>query len=107
MMGEHLFDPAPYTRVFDPTRPCLDCGVATTPHAGRRERPTSGTWEWYIVHDHVWQAAGAGNGYLCIGCLERRLDRRLVPQDFPDLEINEPSSLDSPRLRARSRSSAS
>jgi hypothetical protein len=100
MMSEHLFDPAPYTRTRswrDPSNPCVDCGVATTP---RPLKP--GKWEWYVVHGPVWQTAGADpRNLLCIGCLEGRLDRRLVPQDFPALGINDPSPLDSPRLRAR------
>ena len=43
-----------------------------------------------MVHDAVWQAAGmptdrlqgAGRGFLCIGCLEGRLGRKLVARDF-------------------------
>ena len=97
-MCDHLFDPAPYTYVYNRSNPCNDCGVATT--------PDHGPWEWYMVHDSIWQAAGMKpRGVLCIGCLEQRLDRQLVPQDFPDLRINELHDelhdLDSPRLRAR------
>jgi hypothetical protein len=88
-MNEHLFDPAPYTFIDDPSSPCLDCGVATMPG------------EYYMVHDFVWQAAGMkSRGILCIGCLERRLGRQLVPQDFPEVEVNA-LALNSPRLRSR------
>jgi hypothetical protein len=76
---------------------CKDCGRDTTPRTPRR-----GTWEWYMVHDIVWRNAGmTPEGYLCIGCLEKRLGRQLSAFDFKDLPINEfgkPS--DSPRLRA-------
>ena len=58
------------------TAPCIDCGFETVPDIGK--------CEWYMVHDAVWFAAGMPKrpiGYegdwLCIGCLERRLDRML------------------------------
>ena len=40
--------------------------------------------EVYDVKDAIWKQAGmrAWNGCLCIGCLERRLGRRLRPKDF-------------------------
>jgi hypothetical protein len=36
------------------------------------------------VRDHVWKKAGMEpfGGCLCIGCLERRLGRKLKPKDF-------------------------
>jgi hypothetical protein len=44
--------------------------------------------EWsevYTVRDSVWKAAGMEpyGGCLCIGCLEKRLGRKLRPKDFP------------------------
>ena len=54
-----------------------------------------------MVTDAVWAAAKGGRTYLCIGCLERRLGRKLVPVDFTPLPVNEPSLLDTPRLAAR------
>jgi hypothetical protein len=60
-----------------------------------------GGWERYMVQNHVWEAA-RGEGWLCIGCLEGRLGRRLCAGDFKEgLPINEPDSLMSPRLRGR------
>jgi hypothetical protein len=53
-----------------------------------------------MVHDHVWAQAGMTDGFLCIGCLERRLDRCLQPNDFT-ATMSEPSPLDTPRLIAR------
>lgn len=45
-----------------------------------------------MVHDHLWAQAGTTDGFLCIGCLERRLGRRLQSRDF--------ARLDGPRLMA-------
>jgi hypothetical protein len=46
--------------------------------------------EYYMVTDHVWfeQARMPYRGMLCIGCLERRIGRRLRPRDFSDYPIN-------------------
>src|SRR5258708_1026501 len=40
--------------------------------------------EIYTVHDAVWKRARMKpyGGCLCIGCLERRIKRRLKPSDF-------------------------
>ena len=83
---------------------CIDCGFNTSPGnltraeaeqecarqiaAGRRNYsfPCSfdSRCEVYIVHDHIWKAAGMGpyTGCLCIGCIERRIGRELTPMDF-------------------------
>jgi hypothetical protein len=57
-----------------------------------------------MVRDDVWAAAGgpewadplstdvAASWFLCVGCLESRLGRRLAPRDFtaaPGLELGE------------------
>jgi hypothetical protein len=47
-------------------RPCSDCGSNTRD-------------EYYVVHDAIWFGAGNVDGMLCIGCLEQRLGRQLVP----------------------------
>ena len=52
-----------------------------------------------MVEDAVWAAAGAPEGYLCVGCLEERLGRPLVPDDFPPLPLNDDEDVDSIRLR--------
>jgi hypothetical protein len=64
-----------------------------------------------MVHDDVWVAAGMKprnpeddvdhSGFLCIGCLEKRLRRKLTPQDFTSDPINNPSPYDTPRLFSR------
>ena len=85
--------------------PCHDCGQRTTPYDAEG-RPED-SWEHFMVVDDVWEAAApytAEGGlirFLCVGCLERRIGRRLGPGDFEDLPINEPSELDSDRLRDR------
>jgi hypothetical protein len=82
---------------------CIDCGVNTAPGLSNRvelERgfaanvltgqdgveQTIDEWsEVYYVKPAVWQAAGMDDfgGCLCIGCLEQRIGRTLVPKDFP------------------------
>lgn len=65
--------------------PCHDCRIETL----HLEPPRRS--EFYMVTDEVWAAAGMGkvDGCLCIGCLEARIGRRLVPDDFPaDIPMN-------------------
>jgi hypothetical protein len=76
------------------TKPCLDCGG-----------DTSAIREYYMVIDAVWEAAGQiplsrrrqqtaeeqetrQRAFLCIGCLESRIGRRLTADDFTDVSIN-------------------
>ena len=76
---------------------CIDCGMNTFPGAPPRELAEflmnrdgvfpitiSDKCEVYYVRDSVWKKAGMEpyGGCLCIGCLERRLGRRLKPKDF-------------------------
>ena len=44
---------------------------------------------------------GKPGGYLCIGCLEARLGRRLTPADFPEFPVNQPDRFTSARLLDR------
>lgn len=86
-----------------PEFPCWDCGINTCPLEGDRE--------YYEVEDIVWHRAhGIGYGqtdngtegyFLCIGCLEGRLGRKLKPLDFKDLPANRPSPWLSDRLNDR------
>jgi hypothetical protein len=64
--------------------PCADCGTDTLEgFPGARS-------EFYMVHDSVWQQAGAPKlgCELCVGCLESRLGRRLHRGDFTKAPIN-------------------
>jgi hypothetical protein len=62
---------------------CLDCGVHTA-EAG----------EYYMVQNHIWKSAGLeyDGGMVCIGCLEARIGRKLLPEDFPNYPVNDPGS---------------
>ena len=46
--------------------------------------------ETYMVRNAVWKAAGMEpyGGCLCIGCLEKRIGRRLMPDDFGEHVFN-------------------
>jgi hypothetical protein len=82
---------------------CVDCHINTAPgwptdaeaeaHFGANadaepmEVTLTDLCELYLVKKKVWRAAGMRpwGGCLCIGCLEKRLGRRLQPKDFsPD-----------------------
>ena len=88
---------------------CIDCGINTAPGYPTRaemewsyktaaalaklsgEAPPIATLrfddrcEVYMVRDSVWKAAGLGpmGGCICIGCLEKRLGRKLNPKGLP------------------------
>jgi hypothetical protein len=77
---------------------CVDCGVGTI-----------AIGEWYMVKEEIWEEAWAGRRkswhgkvpgqeILCIGCLETRLGRTLMPSDFTDAPVNNP---DKPNMSAR------
>ncbi|SRR6266550_1789521 len=82
---------------------CIDCGINTNPGAppravaeflmnrdGSFPMRYSDKCEVYIVHDAVWKKSGIEpyGGCLCIGCLERRIGRKLRARDFPDHPLN-------------------
>lgn len=80
-----------------PRDTCVDCGVRTCPVE------LEASWEYYMVLPEVWAASGLGShdGMLCLDCLETRLGRPLTGADFnPDIPINTPLSIDTPRLFA-------
>lgn len=52
---------------------CVDCGIHTVKIG-----------EYYMVHNHLWP----GVKMLCLGCLETRLGRQLVKEDFKDCDAN-------------------
>lgn len=81
---------------------CTDCGVDTTPCTGKRGCRHAGRWEHYMVKDAIWTAANMKDGFLCIGCLESRIGRRLKTKDFTAAPINRPGdSWHTPRLAER------
>ena len=81
---------APLPRPAEPARKapddthktaCHDCQTETAPWRFGGAAPS----EDFVVHDNVWKAGGLGSngGRLCVGCLEKRIGRRLNPSDFP------------------------
>jgi len=96
---------------------CIDCGYNTNPGAAPRELAeflmnrdgsvpmtyTSETEQFY-VKDKIWKAAGMDpyGGCLCIGCLEKRIGRKLKPKDFlRSHTFNDPRWPCTDRLRDR------
>jgi hypothetical protein len=84
--------------------PCMDCGIDTMP--GRKKAVAAGRCDYYMVHDEIWEQAGAGDdANLCVGCLEQRLGRKLTTDDFNwDIRCNLWLPNDTPRLLDRKRS---
>jgi hypothetical protein len=95
---------------------CIDCGYNTHPGAPPRELaellmkrdgeiPTRYTTdsEVYMVKNSVWEAAGMEpyGGCLCIGCLEKRIGRKLRRRDFSNHIFNHPRFPCTERLRER------
>lgn len=54
---------------------CVDCKI-----------DTCYVNEYYMVHDSLWPLEV--DGMLCVGCLEARIGRELVPTDFLDISAN-------------------
>jgi hypothetical protein len=81
---------------------CADCGQNTTT-IGADGEPMD--WEWYMVNNVIWTMASTATDrpaqFLCIGCLETRLGRRLYPIDFTSAPVNKVDESTSPRLRSR------
>lgn len=74
--------------IFD----CADCGTNTNTIN-----------EYYMIHNHIWDSVAKFKEMLCIGCLENRLGRQLVPSDFTDAPINHGYFEQSERLKSRIR----
>lgn len=71
---------------------CLDCNVDTG-HIS----------EHYFIKTDVWmKVVGSNKGMLCVGCLEKRLGRKLNCNDFTLCYLNDPRTNNmSDRLRSR------
>lgn len=47
-------------------------------------------WDIYMVKDHIWkEGMGRYQGILCMFCLEKRLNRQLIPDDFTSAPCND------------------
>jgi hypothetical protein len=79
---------------------CVDCRTNVTPNTP----PGSQDWCWFMVRNHIWQAAGFtkfGDGCICLDCLEKRLGRELTAADLLPCPLNDPDDYagrDIPRL---------
>jgi hypothetical protein len=95
-------------RIMPGSAICCDCGMNTVPSG----KPRPGTHEQFVVTDNVWTAAGMtpgkidprtyeliGGGFLCVGCIETRLGRRLTVSDFRPVTL--PLLLSSPWVNER------
>lgn len=57
--------------------PCMDCGELPTKH------------NTFIARDDLWLKVHPNKkGTLCLTCFEKRLERKLVPEDFLDSPVN-------------------
>jgi hypothetical protein len=93
--------PAGVTEFVDTNTPltwdCVDCGMNTAPGFkgrlglandiaihGVSHGECNNESELYFVHDAIWKRAGIlpFGGCLCVGCLEKRIGRKLKPKDF-------------------------
>lgn len=92
---------------------CVDCGTDTAPGVfGKvqvlKEIRDGGRYTWlihtgcevYTVLAPVWEMAGSPSGCLCVGCLEKRIGRRLKPKDFQQDDPFAPFPC-TPRLESR------
>ena len=81
---------------YNDTR-CWDCQRETN-------HQSTDSAEWYMVWGHLWhKALEKGHAdFLCIGCLENRLGRKLSKEDFNTAPLNSlPGYSRSKRLRNR------
>lgn len=70
---------------------CHDCAACT-----------NCDFEYYMVHDEIWNGSGLDYGMLCIGCLEQRIQKLLTARDFTDAPINQIGrEIGTARLQAR------
>ena len=59
---------------------CVDCRM-----------DTGKIGEYYFIHTPLWlSVVGSKTGMLCVGCLEKRLGRKLRRNDFTNAWINDP-----------------
>jgi hypothetical protein len=60
---------------------CLDCSI-----------DTHYICEYYVVIDAIWRKATTTSkerhAMLCVGCLEIRIKRKLIPTDFKNVPVN-------------------
>jgi hypothetical protein len=57
---------------------CGDCGAG---------------FDSFMVRDELWGQHGNGDGRLCMGCLEKRMGRRLLADDFTECGANDANGI--------------
>jgi hypothetical protein len=103
---------------------CIDCGTNTARGLSTRaqmefaiqelgerwsngegvEQTYNADTEVYTVRPAIWKKAGmeAKDGCLCVGCIEKRIGRRLKPKDFDPEDARAFAKMPcTPRLRNR------
>jgi len=38
--------------------------------------------QYFMIKNHLWRSYGVGDNFLCMDCLEQRIGRRLLLDDF-------------------------
>lgn len=86
-----------------PSWECVDCGMNTGPGLQTAKQVTDAfnrgegspcsfdsQTELYVLKGALWERVTQSRTeqILCIGCVERRLGRKLRPRDFDDSQIN-------------------
>jgi hypothetical protein len=63
---------------------CDDCGALLSVRPVGFGAFGGGGGEWFMVKNRVWQRGQRGGKcrFLCVGCLEHRIGRRLTADDF-------------------------
>lgn len=81
--------------IFGDQPECKDCGMNLA--------PGDEGWEWYMLQPDVWAQTGLGihEGCLCIGCVEKRIGRKLHRRDFTSAWVNDLTHFHSERLLDR------
>jgi len=62
-------------------QPCADCGLNTLPR-DKDGKPKKGHCEYFRVSNELWNSVASDLRFLCVGCFEKRLGRKLTWRDF-------------------------
>ena len=60
---------------------------------------TSSNNEYYMIQNELWERIALDAQYLCVGCAELRLERKLTANDFTDCPLNNLDDHDHERSR--------
>jgi hypothetical protein len=84
---------------------CDDCGSPLYVIPAGILGGGDGSGEWFMLKDRVWSASQSmGDArFLCVGCIERRIGRRLSSTDFRRSAKVNFAGTKTPKLRQRMR----